>query len=108
MRAVRRSLRPPGTTPLSLSSPGLRRARIAVLLVTAALLPIAPAALPAPAIAAECNGDECQGPPPAPEEVTPGTAVVQGPPNPPVRFPAHHKKKRHKHRKHYRHHQVRG
>jgi hypothetical protein len=65
-------------------------------------------AVPAHAVAAECNGDECQGPPPAPEEVTPGTAVVQGPPNPPVRFPTHHKKKHHKHHKHHRHHRVRG
>jgi hypothetical protein len=47
----------------------------------------------ASAPAAECNGDECQGPPPAPEEVIPGTAIVQGPSNPPVRFPAHHHKK---------------
>jgi hypothetical protein len=37
--------------------------------------------------AASCEGDECQGPPPAPVEVIPGTAVVNGPPNPPIRFP---------------------
>jgi hypothetical protein len=63
----------------------------------------------APAGAAECFGDECQGPPPAPEEVLPGSAVVEGPTNPPVRFPAgskpkkppkHHKK--HHKQKHHR------
>jgi hypothetical protein len=34
-----------------------------------------------------CEGDECQGPAPAPDDPTPGTAIVEGPPNPPVRFP---------------------
>lgn len=58
-------------------------------------------AAPGSAGAAECAGDECQGPPPAPEEVIPGTAVVQGPPNPPVRFPKNHNKgKSKKHPKH--------
>jgi hypothetical protein len=57
------------------------------------------------AIAAECAGDECQGPPPAPAEVIPGTAVAEGPPNPPVHYPKvrkHHPKKhlRHQHRAH--------
>jgi hypothetical protein len=50
-------------------------------------LPVVLLALAAPAGAAECFGDECQGPPPAPEEILPGTAVVEGPTNPPVRFP---------------------
>jgi hypothetical protein len=50
--------------------------------------------LPSPAFAAECEGDECQGPPPAPAEVVPGTAVVEGPQNPPVHFPkTRHQKK---------------
>jgi hypothetical protein len=44
-------------------------------------------ALAAPAGAAECQGDECQPPSPAPEEIVPGTAVAEGPPNPPARFP---------------------
>jgi hypothetical protein len=66
-------------------------------------------ALPAAAGAAECAGDECQGPPPAPEEVIPGTAVVQAPPNPPVRFPTNHHKKPHgkKHPGHKRSHRGR-
>lgn|GEM_PF-4844960 len=56
--------------------------------------------LPGPALAAECEGDECQGPPPAPAEIVPGTAVVEGPQNPPVHFPkARHPKTRH-HAKH--------
>jgi hypothetical protein len=59
-------------------------------------------ALPsAAALGAECAGDECQGPPPAPEEVIPGTAVVEGPPNPTPRFPSHHGKKHHHHPKHH-------
>lgn len=62
------------------------------------------AALPLPvAAAAECAGDECQGPAPAPEEVTPGTAVVEGPANPPARFPTHHKKRHGKKHPHHRH-----
>lgn len=68
----------------------------------AALLALA---LPAPAaLGAECAGDECQGPPPAPEEVIPGTSVVEGPGNPPPRFPKHGggKKKHHKHTHHKR------
>jgi hypothetical protein len=80
--------------------------RLAVLLFAAAfLLPVAPAAVaPGSAVAAECAGDECQSPPPPPEDPTPGTSVVEGPSNPPVRFPQTHKKKpskgghRHKHR----------
>jgi hypothetical protein len=75
------------------------RARAALLAAALAL------SLSAPALAAECAGDECQGPPPAPEEVTPGTAVVEGPENPPARFPAQGGKKRQKH--HGRHHRGR-
>ena len=44
-------------------------------------------ALATPVPAAECEGDECQGPAPAPVEIVPGTAVVEGPQNPPVHFP---------------------
>lgn len=50
---------------------------------------------PGTALAAECNGDECQAPPPAPDDPTPGTATAEGPPNPPARFPEHHKKHHH-------------
>lgn len=80
-------------------------ARRAVLAVCAALVLAAGAAAfsplaPPPALAAECNGDECQSPPPAPEEPIPGTAVVEGPPNPPVRFPKHHPSKHGTHRRH--------
>jgi len=64
-------------------------------------LALAAAALAAPlaARAAECAGDECQPPPPAPAEVTPGTAVVEGPENPPVHFPKPHHAKKPPHRK---------
>jgi hypothetical protein len=53
----------------------------------------APAAIP-------CEGDECQGPPPAPDDPTPGTAVVVGPQNPPVHFPGHRPHKKPGHKKH--------
>lgn len=33
-----------------------------------------------------CEGDDCQGPPPGPDDPTPPTATLQGPVNPPVRF----------------------
>jgi hypothetical protein len=68
-------------------------------------LPASGTVEPLAASAAECTGDECQGPPPAPQEVTPGTAVVEGPPNPPVHYPKVRKKhpKNH-HGKHGRHH----
>lgn len=33
-----------------------------------------------------CEGDDCQGPAPAPDDPVPITATVQGAPNPPVRF----------------------
>ena len=58
--------------------------------------------------AAECAGDECQSPAPAPEEVIPATAIVEGPANPPVRFPKsgagtkkHQGKKHHPAKKHH-------
>lgn len=67
----------------------MRRLRLALLPALAAI-----ALSSAPAPAAECAGDECQGPAPAPAEVLPGTAVVEGPENPPVHFPeSHHPKK---------------
>lgn len=75
---------------------GRRCHRLASLLV--ALLIALPGA--APALAAECAGDECQGPPPAPAEIVPGTAIVEGPQNPPVRFPKSHHKKPHHGEKH--------
>jgi hypothetical protein len=56
--------------------------------------------LPGPALAAECAGDECQGPPPAPAEIVPGTAIVEGPQNPPVHFPKPHHPKKHHAKKH--------
>jgi hypothetical protein len=59
-------------------------------------LPAAASAAEAP-VGVSCEGDECQGPPPVPEDPTPGTAVVVGPANPPVRWPkprsGKHKKK---------------
>jgi hypothetical protein len=42
---------------------------------------------PEPAPRTPCTGDDCQGPPPGPEDPTPGTATYEGPTNPPVRFP---------------------
>lgn len=56
--------------------------RFALLCATALAL-----ALPGAGLAAECEGDDCQGPAPAPEEIVPGTAIVEGPQNPAVRFP---------------------
>jgi hypothetical protein len=61
---------------------------------------------PSQAMAAECVGDECEAPPPAPEDPTPGTASAEGPANPPVRFPAPPRKHKHKH-KHKHHHKHR-
>jgi hypothetical protein len=52
--------------------------------------------LPGAGLAAECEGDECQGPPTAPAEFIPGTAVVEGPENPPVHFPKGHRTRRHR------------
>lgn len=56
-----------------------------------------------PAAAAECEGDECQGPPPAPEEIVPATAIVEGPPDPAVRFPKPRHSKKHHSKKPKRH-----
>lgn len=68
-----------------------------VLLLFAVLsLPGVPALDPPLARAAECAGDECQVPPPAPEDPIPGTSVVEGPPNQPVHYPKVHKKNPHK------------
>jgi hypothetical protein len=72
----------------------LRRCCILAAVFTLALSASAPAAL--------CIGDECQGPAPAPEDPTPGTAVVVGPANPPVPAPKGKpgkKKPHHKQRK---------
>jgi len=74
---------------------------IALLLALALVLaaPVASAGAEEAPAPIPCEGDECQGPSPAPEDVTPGTAVVVGPQNPPVHFPKppRHKKPRHKH-----------
>ncbi len=76
--------------------------KVGVLAITCLLL-----FAPAPALAAECEGDECQGPPPAPAEIVPGTATVEGPQNPPVHFPRHHPKKHHRKKQpHHRRHQT--
>jgi hypothetical protein len=81
-----------------------RRLALAALTMGVALAP-APSIPGAPPVAraAECAGDECEAPPPAPEDPTPGTAVVEGPSNPPVRFPTRHVKKhstkKHRHKR---------
>jgi hypothetical protein len=62
---------------------------------------------PVRAADAPCEGDECQPPAPAPDDPTPGTAVVEGPPNPPVHFPKPRGGKKQGHKKHHhkkRHH----
>lgn len=75
--------------------------------LAAALIALTIGAISAPAPAAadtppsSCEGDECQVPPPAPDDPTPGTAVVEGPSNPPVRFPKHKKPHKHRHHKHH-------
>jgi hypothetical protein len=82
----------------------LPRARRRVLAGIAAALLLVPGSsigVPATAVAAECEGDECQVPPAAPDDPVPPTSAVQGPPNPPVRFPKAHKQGHHK--KHHRH-----
>jgi hypothetical protein len=48
-----------------------------------------------------CDGDECQGPAPGPEDPTPGTATLVGPPNPSPRFPKPKKPGKGKHKKHH-------
>jgi hypothetical protein len=63
---------------------------------------------PEPTPPIPCVGDACQGPAPAPEDPTPGSATFSGAGNPPVRFakphqPKKHHRKRH-HRKKHRHH----
>jgi hypothetical protein len=65
-----------------------RAARLLPAALVAAALFGAPVAAPSPVYAAECVGDECEAPPPAPEDPTPGTAVVEGPGNPPPSWPA--------------------
>lgn len=70
------------------------RSRLAVALVAAAFA----VGVPAHAVGAECEGDECQPTAQPPDDPTPGTAVVAGPGNPPVRFPKAHKPK-HRHPK---------
>jgi hypothetical protein len=47
---------------------------------------LAALAFPTAGLAANCEGDDCQVPPPPPAEVIPATSVVEGPGNPPVRF----------------------
>lgn len=49
---------------------------------------------PEPEPEIECVGDACQGPPSAPDDPAPGTAIVSGPANPPIKFPAECKKKK--------------
>lgn len=66
----------------------MNRRRAATLLVAAMLLPAgATGALAPTALGAECIGDECEAPPPAPEDPTPGSAAVEAPGNPPVHYP---------------------
>jgi hypothetical protein len=84
-----------------LSGRGVVVATVLILIAAFAVGPLGPAPASPPALAAECNGDECQSPPPAPEEIVPGTAVVEGPQNPPVRFPKPHKPKKHHGKKHH-------
>jgi hypothetical protein len=49
-----------------------------------------------PALAADCVGDDCQVPPAPPDDAVPATMVVEGPSNPPVRFPKTHRQKKNK------------
>ena len=57
----------------------------------------------------ECEGDDCQGPPTVPADPTPGTAVLVGHSNPPLRIAHRHRKKKHrrhgkaKKRRHHKH-----
>lgn len=79
--------------------------RLGLILVAAAILAAATGTQGlAPAIAAPCEGDECQGPAPAPDDPVPATAVAEGPPNPPVRFskPDRRKKQRHGKQRHHK------
>jgi hypothetical protein len=88
----------------SLSPPSPRRRLVLLALAFALVLPLAiPSGGPSAALAAECAGDECQFPAPPPDDPTLPTAVVVGPPNPPVHYPKVHKKKTaKKHRGHRR------
>jgi outer membrane biosynthesis protein TonB len=84
--------------------------RAATILAASACLLALLCAAPGPARAeapeapsgVECEGDSCQPLPAPPAEVTPGTATVEGPPDPPVSFPAEAPKHPHrpKHPKH--------
>lgn len=70
----------------------------AMLAITALALAVTaptPVAAVEPPVSVGCEGDECQSPPPAPDDPLPGTATANGPQNPPVRFPKAHKQKRH-------------
>jgi hypothetical protein len=67
-----------------------------ILALAIAFTSVSPLQGPPLVAAAECEGDECQGPAPPPEEIIPGTAIVEGPQNPPVHFPKpRHPKKPH-------------
>ena len=83
-----------------LSSPRRKLALFA--LVSALVFPLAAPSGPSAALAAECTGDECQFPAPPPDDPTLPTAVVVGPPNPPVHYPKVHKKKTAKKHTHHR------
>lgn len=48
---------------------------------------------PEPSPPIPCNGDECQGPAPEPQDPTPVTATLRGPSNPPLRFASEPKPK---------------
>lgn len=85
--------------------PAGRTKRLAAL--GAALLALSVATALPSAQAAECAGDECQAPTPPPDDPIPPTAVVNGPPNPPVHYPKVHSKgakpkanSKHRHRGH--------
>ncbi|HEX6455874.1 MAG TPA: hypothetical protein VF009_05080 [Solirubrobacterales bacterium] len=54
-----------------------------------------------------CEGDDCQGPAPGPEDATPGTATLEAATNPPAHFRHHRRHRHHKHRRHHRHHHRR-
>ena len=51
---------------------------------------------PEPPAVIPCEGDDCQGPPSAPNDPTPGTSVFEGPQNPPVHYPKVRKPRHHK------------
>jgi hypothetical protein len=70
--------------------------------------------LPEPQPPSECEGDDCLGPAPAPEDPTPGTATINARSNPPLSIVRHktpkgrHHKRRHRRHRHRGHKQVRG